>query len=290
MGDWERHKKILIVSNIAALLIGMLLTLLFTGTNRLPDVSMEPKKQEEETAGSSDRIGMVLFDENDTVPGGTVTEIEGNTTVDIYEDTGEGTERRELTYEEQLEEDRKNLLEQSKDVLVDEDELEDREGVSTDPSTEVIGDSKDTSVLDALQKDINKLASSDSDTVRKYFGTSTSFDEYTIQSVFKGVTVKRVSETVDKLNGTKEASIRISTYRHDIIQKKRREEFKRILRNSSAMEKSKAAEAAEAAVKKYRKGKYRYEKTIDVQTADGKLVITEELKEALTGGWYKAVN
>jgi hypothetical protein len=164
--------------------------------------------------------------------------------------------------------------------------LED-EGIAVDGSIETSSIVYDSNPFEVFQSEIELLRSADSDTVKKYFGDSDTFTPEIISDRVTASAVSFVSSTANE-DGTTELVVHICTLDYDAmneaaasIKSKLSEE-----NTSTNIDDDTKLEVAKGVVK----GDYDLHYTIPVTVKDGQVVVTEQLKQAITGNWYHGVN
>lgn len=137
-----------------------------------------------------------------------------------------------------------------------------------------------------IASEIEAMKNKDSFQVYRYFGESDVFTPETVADRLTATLVSFVSSEENE-DGSFKVIIHICTLDYNsmneaIISLKNELEEK----NTENVEDSAKMEVAKGVVK----GKYDLHYTIPVIVKDGKVVITEQLKQALTGNWYHGIN
>lgn len=186
---------------------------------------------------------------------------------------------------------------ESTDIENDTDGLsEDRQAETAEETHEQSGDTNDTSGVapaeltqsqesadpySILAKDIQALKDGDTATIARYFGDSTAFTSKSISDKLTATVVTFVSSEQTE-TGTK-LIVHICTL-----------DYNKLKTQSDTLTAEKASELSEddkiELAKGVVQGLYDLHYNIPVEIQNGQVVVTEELKQAITGNWYTGVD
>lgn len=141
---------------------------------------------------------------------------------------------------------------------------------------------------DILASDLDNLRNKDEETVIRYFGNSSSFSPEIVADKLAATKATIVSEEIID-ESTIKCIIHICTLDYYGMK-----EASSNMQNEIQAENTEAENVEDTVKKEIAKkvvtGDFLLHYTIPVEIVDNKLVVTEEFKQAITGGWYKGLN
>ena len=143
----------------------------------------------------------------------------------------------------------------------------------------------DDTVYGLVEYDLELLKQGYSSKIAEYFGRSETIDSTNFSELLE---YTKISKIDSKKNNDNTQVIHICTVDTDTLNKEKQKiKDAAIERNSAISDESIVQLTKKALSKNIKKYKKCYQ--IVVKKKDGKLVITEELKSAITGKWYKGI-
>lgn len=140
-------------------------------------------------------------------------------------------------------------------------------------------DGEEISPYDIIKHEIEMIKAADADMVAKYFGTGSAFDPAIVSDRLTATIISFVS--TEKVDVNKHnVVLHVCTLDYNKMNQDMLE-----LRNTITDEKELNIEIAKGVVN----GNYDLHYTIPVTVENCAVVVTEEIKQALTGGWYTGV-
>ena len=162
----------------------------------------------------------------------------------------------------------------SEDVEVTEN-IESREAqLEVEEAQLEVGEASDSQdkTIDILNKEVELIRGGDKETIERYFGSS---DVFTPDTVSDRVSATKISLIKDT-DG--ESIVHICTLDYNLMQKDTNELY-------ANGEDSVETEIAKGIVE----GKYDVHYNIPITVENNRIKVTEELKQALTGNWYRGI-
>ena len=188
-------------------------------------------------------------------------------------------QRAKESVEIRLEQAEKKLEEQGEDI--EQTIPEDGEVVE-----EVVEEVIDTTIgtMELLSKNLESLQNGDINTIGKWFGSGTEFTAERVKDATKSAKI-----TVEENNDDAEKSLKIHVCNLDYrkINLKKVELNNQYQKKNSAMNEGDRLSLVDKAINELiESGEYDKHYILDVRSDNGVLEISEELKQAITGGWY----
>lgn len=181
-------------------------------------------------------------------------------------------------------------IENKTDSSIDERQIEIEATPEQPESTEALSDIAVASVdpdqeeadpYSLLAQDIQALKNGDIETIHRYFGNSTAFTSETISDKLTATVVTFVSsEEIE--NGTR-LVVHICTLDYN---KLKTQSDTITAENASELSEDDKVELAKGVVQ----GLYDLHYNIPVEIQNGQVIVTEELKQAITGSWYTGID